>query len=176
MELHTKDEELKQFLFENVQRLSTGDWGDELIQPANRIQNDCARLADAQDKKQGRSGFWGTIVGNVGLWADSININQKIAAHKEELKTEALRVWGQTAKPSSPRALEILGNLAELGSQHKNVVRPSSNLKERKRKNFGSDRSEYSTVATKSCSSNQRKPFFRARRGVIGSPHYQPAY
>jgi hypothetical protein len=134
LELHTKDEELKQFLFENVQRLSTGDWGDELIQPANRIQNDCARLADAQDKKQGRSGFWGTIVGNVGLWADSININQKIAAHKEELKTEALRVWGQTAKPSSPRALEILGNLAELGSQHKNVVETIQQLEREKEK------------------------------------------
>ena len=106
------------------------------IDPAgrNRIQNDCARLADAQDKKQGRSGFWGTIVGNVGLWADSININQKIAAHKEELKTEALRVWGQTAKPSSPRALEILGNLAELGSQHKNVVETIQQLEREKEK------------------------------------------
>jgi hypothetical protein len=121
-ELHAKDEDLKEFLFENVQRLSTGDWGDELIQPANRIQDDCARLANAQDKKQGRSGFWDTIVGNVEFWSGSVNINHEIATHKEELKTKALCVWGQATKPSSPKALEILENLADLRSQHKNVV------------------------------------------------------
>jgi hypothetical protein len=134
VELHAKDEELKEFLFESVQRLSTGDWGDELIQPANRIQNDCARLADAQDKKRGRSGFWGTIGGNLEFWSDSVNINQEIAAHKEELKIEALRVWGQTTKPSSPRALEILANLTDLGSQHKNVVETIQRLEREKEK------------------------------------------
>ena len=46
-------------------------------------------------KKQGRSAFWGTIVGNVEFWSDSVNINQEITAHKEQLKIEALRVWGQ---------------------------------------------------------------------------------
>jgi hypothetical protein len=131
-ELHTKDEELKELTFENVPTIATGAWGEELVLPAKRIQCDLDLLANARRKKEGRSGFWGTIDATMEWWGDSVSINRQIETHKEALKTETLCIWNRDTKLSSPKASEILTSLADLGSQHKKVIETIKQLEQEK--------------------------------------------